>query len=229
VSFHVVVPAAGSGSRLGGQPKQFRLLIGVPVLVRAIRPFAQDPGFGGVVVAVSESEVDGVADLLKSAFPDKDVTVIVGGETRQESVRKALAAVPGSSELVLIHDAVRPFVSPELVARVAETASARGAACPAIPVSDTLRRVESDEFADTVDRQSVWAVQTPQAFRLAAIRQAHDRAAGDGIFATDDVELYQKYSGQVALVRGDRANFKITDSGDWELEEALASLTDMEE
>ncbi|MCB0720352.1 MAG: 2-C-methyl-D-erythritol 4-phosphate cytidylyltransferase [Bacteroidetes bacterium] len=221
--FHLVVPAAGSGSRLGGEPKQFRLLGGVPVLIRTIEAFLSVRGFEGVVIAAHAGQVGRTAEMLRSFFGDGSFEIVAGGDTRQESVRRALDAVPDASELVLIHDAVRPFVTNDLVESIVDLAKRRGAACPAVPVADTLRRVLDNEFGETIDRRNLWQVQTPQAFRLEAIRASHEWAARTGLIVTDDVELYQRHVGPVVCVEGDRRNFKITDAGDWELAEILVS------
>ncbi|HLT48780.1 MAG TPA: 2-C-methyl-D-erythritol 4-phosphate cytidylyltransferase [Rubricoccaceae bacterium] len=215
-----VVPAAGSGSRMGaGVPKQLRLLGGVPVLVRTLRAFAGHPAVDALVVAVAPFSLDVVRRLLDEH--GVAATVTAGGATRQDSVRKALAAVPEGTGLVLVHDAVRPFVAPEQIAAVVAAARADGAAALAVPVTDTLRRVAGGAFGETVEREGLWRMQTPQAARLDWLRDAHEAAARDGFTGTDDVELLQRAGRRVRLVEGDARNLKLTHPADWALAEAL--------
>jgi 2-C-methyl-D-erythritol 4-phosphate cytidylyltransferase len=191
----------------------------VPVLVRTLRAFAGHPAVDALVVAVAPFSLDVVRRLLDEH--GVAATVTAGGATRQDSVRKALAAVPEGTGLVLVHDAVRPFVAPEQIAAVVAAARADGAAALAVPVTDTLRRVEGGAFGETVEREGLWRMQTPQAARLDWLRDAHEAAARDGFTGTDDVELLQRAGRRVRLVEGDARNLKLTHPADWALAEAL--------
>ena len=214
-----IIPAAGSGSRMGGTPKQMRLLGGAPVLVQTLRAFARHPEVGALVVVAPPIEVAAFEGML--ADHDLAATVTPGGATRQDSVGRGLAAVPEGTEVVLVHDAVRPFAAPDRITAVVDAARVHGAAALAVPVSDTLRRAEGGAFEETVPREGLWRMQTPQAARLDWLREAHAAAARDGFTGTDEVALLQRAGRAVRLVEGDARNLKLTHPADWALAEAL--------
>lgn len=215
----VVVPAAGSGSRMGGVPKQRRRLGGAPVLVQTLRAFARHPSVGVLVVVAPAAEVADFERML--AAHGLEATVAPGGATRQESVGRGLEAVPEGTEVVLVHDAVRPFIAANRIAAVVDRVRGVGAAALAVPVADTLRRSEGGAFGETVPREGLWRMQTPQAARLDWLREAHAAAARDGFTGTDEVALLQRTGRAVALVEGDARNLKLTHPDDWAFAEAL--------
>lgn len=218
----VLVPAAGEGRRLGGPRKQFRTLGDRPLLVQVLRVFEQHPAVGHLVVAVPETYVQEVTDRLQAAGLSTLSVVVSGGESRQASVRNTLRAAPAPVEIVLVHDAVRPFVQARQVTQVIKATRAYGAASLAMPVADTLREASGEVFGETVPRKELYRMQTPQGFRRAWLEEAHRAAArADEAPATDDVGLVQRVNRSVYLVRGDRRNFKITTDGDWELAQQL--------
>ncbi len=223
----VVVPAAGIGSRMGGRggdpAKQFRALGGAPVLVQTLRALASARGVTGIVVVVAESEVDAVRKRLEGDPPLAGVLqgVVAGGATRQASVARGVTAVPESVGLVLVHDAVRPFVTIDRIEAVLAQAHASGAAALAVPVADTLRRGARGQFGETVDRDSLWRMQTPQGARRDILVDALAQAERDGWAATDEVGVLQRAGVPVALVEGDERNIKLTRPSDWLLAEAL--------
>lgn len=218
----VLVPAAGEGSRLGGPRKQFRTLGDRPLLVQVLLVFEEHPGVGHLIVAVPEPHVQEVSDRLQAEGLSSITAVVSGGDSRQASVRHALRAVPAPVEVVLVHDAVRPFVQAREVGAVIQTTRSHGAAALAMPVADTLRAVSEDTFEETVPRQGLYRMQTPQGFRRAWLEEAHRAAVrADGQPATDDVGLVQQDGRSVRLVRGSRRNFKITTKSDWELAQQL--------
>ncbi|HKL89477.1 MAG TPA: 2-C-methyl-D-erythritol 4-phosphate cytidylyltransferase [Salinibacter sp.] len=218
----VLVPAAGEGSRLGGVRKQFRTLGDRPLLVQVLLVFERHPTVGHLVVAVPEDHVREVSDRLQSEGLSKLTAVVSGGDARQSSVRNALRAVPAPVEVVLVHDAVRPFVQTQEVQRVIDAARTHGAASLAMPVADTLREAEDNTFGETVPRDGLYRMQTPQGFRRAWLEEAHRQAAeADGTLATDDVGLVQRAGRSVHCVQGHRRNFKITTKGDWTLAQQL--------
>jgi len=218
----VLVPAAGEGRRLGGPRKQFRTLGDRPLLVQVLQVFETHPAVGHLVVAVPEPHVQAGTDRLRAEGLDTLSAVVSGGTSRQESVHNALRAAPASVEIVLVHDAVRPFVQAQHVQRVIEATRTHGAASLAMPVADTLREASDEVFGDTVPRDGLYRMQTPQGFRRAWLDEAHRVAArADGAPATDDVGLVQRIDREVHLVRGDRRNFKITTTGDWQLAQQL--------
>jgi len=218
----VLVPAAGEGRRLGGTRKQFRTLGDRPLLVQVLLVFENHPAVGHIVVAAPENHVSEVSDRLQAAGLSTLTAVVSGGDSRQSSVRHALRAVPAPVKVVLVHDAVRPFVQAQEVQQVIEAVRTHGAASLALPVADTLRRVEDDVFGETVPRDGVYRMQTPQGFRRAWLETAHRQAAAaDEAPATDDVGLVQRAGRAVHRVPGDRRNFKITKKGDWQLAQQL--------
>lgn len=217
----VLIPAAGQGTRMGGERKQFRRLGGQPLLVQTLRVFERHPLVDLLYVAVPEAERASVEALLAAASLRKLGAVVTGGATRQDSVRAALAAVPPAVDVVLVHDAVRPFVAPGQITALVERVRAVGAAALAVPVTDTLRRGEADRFGDTVDRDGLFRMQTPQGCRRDWFVAAHEEALRTGRQATDDVDLVQALSYPVAIVEGSSDNIKITTPGDWDLAEAL--------
>ena len=213
----VVVPAGGSGQRLGGAAKQFRLLGDAPVLVQTLRAFARHPGVGPVVVAVPAGHVDATRALV--AGFGVEATVVAGGATRQASVAAGVAALPDPTEVVLVHDAVRPFVSQALISRAIAAVREHGAAAAAVPVSDTLRSAAAGRFGATVDRGGLWAMQTPQG---ATRRVLESAIAGHGDAATTDEAGLLALAGiAVAVVEGDARNVKVTTPTDWALALAL--------
>jgi 2-C-methyl-D-erythritol 4-phosphate cytidylyltransferase len=217
----VIVPAAGLGKRMGGMRKQFRTLGDAPLIVQTLRVFEASSRVGAIVVAAPSEESESLFSDARSAGVSKLVSVVPGGETRQASVQRALSALPAGFEIVLIHDAVRPFVSPESIARVVAAVEEFGAASLALEATDTLRRSEAGFFGETVDRDGVFRMQTPQGFKRSIIEDAYRRASEEGWEVTDDVEVARRCGTSVACVPGDERNMKITTAADWDLAHLL--------
>lgn len=215
-SVGVVLPAAGAGLRMGGASKQYRRLGGAPVLVQTARAFAGHPDVGPLVVVVPADRVDETAALL--AGFGIEASVVAGGASRQASVRHGVMALPASVTHVLVHDAVRPFVTDETIAQVAAAVRQHGAAAAAVPVADTLRRAADARFGTTVDRDGLWAMQTPQGARRDWFLEASADGAAE---ATDEVGLLQAAGHCVHVVEGDARNLKLTRPSDWPLAKAL--------
>ena len=211
-SVGVVLPAAGSGRRMGGAPKQTRLLGDAPVWIQSARAFARLPDVGAVVVVAPEPSLAEMRRQLDRYALTAEV--VAGGATRQASVRNGLDALPPLVETVLVHDAVRPFVDRSLIHRVIAGVQDAGAAAPAVPVADTLRQGDGARFGPTVPREGLWAMQTPQGARRDLLTHAYARA-GDAV-ATDEVGLLQRAGVDVMLVEGDARNIKLTRPEDWE-------------
>ncbi|HEV8643680.1 MAG TPA: 2-C-methyl-D-erythritol 4-phosphate cytidylyltransferase [Methylomirabilota bacterium] len=209
----VVVPAGGVGTRLGRRtPKQFLRLGDVPILVATVRHFARHPAVQAVVVAAPNAQTGRAARLL--ARLGRRVAVVAGGATRQESVWRALQATPADAEMVVVHDAVRPFITRRLVDAVLRAARLHGAAVCALPIAETVKRVRGGFAEGTLDRSQLWAVQTPQAFRAALLREAHEKAQRDGVVGTDDAMLVERLGHAVCVVPGSETNVKITTPAD---------------
>lgn len=231
----VVIPAGGLGVRAGlPLPKQFCDLNGVSVLERTVRQVMQAPEVVGIVIALPPGEsrqagyprVLEIRDrLLSLSSPSRPVLLVDGGETRQESVRLALAHVPPEAGFVAVHDASRPFVSPDLFRRVVEAAYRSGAAICGIRPTDTIKATCSQDAMDgaegtvlhTLDRDALVAVQTPQVFAASTLRKAHEAALRDAFQGTDDSSLVERLGMSVTVVAGERSNVKITYAEDFRL------------
>lgn len=207
----VVIPAGGTGTRMGArQSKQYLGLAGAPLLVHTLRALARAACVARLVVAVPAERVEATRRLLGRHRVPRRCEVVAGGADRQESVWLGLQAI-GDAEWVLVHDAVRPFITTALVARVLAAAGATGAATCGLPVRETVKRAREDGTTETtLDRTGLWLVQTPQAFRRDLLWEAHDKARRDGFAGTDDAVLVERLGGRVALVPGLPQNLKIT-------------------
>ena len=217
-----IVPAAGRGERLGpGAPKALRTLAGLPILVHAVRALASARSIDLVVVAAPEDGVDEARSVLAGIDTEAEIVIVAGGETRQGSVARALLALPADVDVVLVHDAARPLVPPDVVDRVA--GAVRGghdAVIPTLGVVDTIKEVDDDGLVvGTLDRSRLQAVQTPQGFARGILQHAH--AASEGSDATDDAGLVERMGVAVHVVAGDEEAFKITRPLDLVLAEAI--------
>jgi 2-C-methyl-D-erythritol 4-phosphate cytidylyltransferase len=216
----VIVPAAGRGERLGpGAPKALRTLAGQPILLHAIRNLATARDIDVIVVAVPEDAVDESRALL--AGIELPITIVSGGETRQDSVARALLALAPEVDVVLVHDAARPLVPADVVDRVANAVRAGApAVIPTLGVVDTIKEVDADGVVRaTLDRARLRAVQTPQGFARDVLQRAH--ASSDGGDATDDASLVERMGVDVQTVAGHEEAFKITRPLDLVLAEAI--------
>ena len=213
-SVAVIVPAGGVGARLGRRtPKQFLRITGGPILVRTLSHFRRHPDVRAIVVAAPTQHLARTRRLLGTAR-DPRIAVVAGGATRQDSVWNALQAAPAEADVVLVHDAVRPFIDRRLIDAVVSAAVEGGAAICALPIAETVKRVRAGVVDGTLDRSELWAVQTPQAFRSALLREAHDKARRDGATATDDAVLVERLGHPVRVVPGRSGNVKITTPDD---------------
>jgi 2-C-methyl-D-erythritol 4-phosphate cytidylyltransferase len=237
----VIVPAAGLGTRMAPpaplstkpQPrkaspsKQFKELGDVPILVHTLRKFAAVPAVYEIVIALRRSEISGFRAQLEKQFPeilDKRIQFVEGGEHRQNSVANALARLAADpTDLVLVHDAVRPFVTPEIINDVIAAAQKHNAAIAGWPAVDTVKQVERTAegalIKATIPRAGIVMAQTPQGFRYDILRKAFDDAAADGFLGTDEASLIERAGLPVAVVMGSARNIKITTPADMELAE----------
>ena len=215
-----LIVAAGSGTRLGGElPKQFALLAGKPMLAHSFAAFSSHPMISETIVAIGAGQEALLADAIGAA---RSVT---GGATRRESVRAGLEAIAadGSADLVLIHDAARPFLSADVIDRLIAALGTDPGAVPALPVADTLAR-GIEVLGETVPRDGLWRVQTPQAFHFDAILDAHRRWP-EGEDATDDAQMLRRFGSSVAMVEGDIMLDKVTYPADIAAAEARHAAT----
>ena len=236
----VIIPAAGLGTRMAPMPsaldtkgkkphpsKQFTDLAGTPILIHTLRKFAEVDAVSEIWFALRENEMQGFRDRLAHEGKDllkKKVELVVGGEHRQQSVENALNAIKAASEdIVLVHDAVRPLVTAEIIHEVIDAAQKYGAAIAGLPAVDTVKQVERTSegaiIKATIPRAGVVLAQTPQGFRYNIIKKAFDEAAADGFMGTDEASLAERSGQEVAVVMGSPRNLKITSPGDMELAE----------
>jgi len=219
-----IIVAAGSGARLGARTaKAFVTLGGAPLLTLALRTAGAVSTIDEVIVAIPagmEREARRASELAGLAIPLK---TIAGGAERQDSVRIALELTSAESEFVIVHDAARPFATAAMLEAALAKAAEVAAAIVAVPVADTLKRVEDGIIGATIARAGLWQAQTPQAFRRELLMRAHQWALREGIAATDDADLVARLGAPVAIVKGSTLNFKITTPDDRRLAEALAA------
>jgi len=221
--YQVVIPAAGKGKRMkAGINKQFIELRNEPVIVRTLKIFEQDDWCSGIILVVNETEREQFRELLERYSIKKVIAMASGGAERQHSVYNGLRAVK-NSEIVLIHDGARPFVTIEKIHELVQAAKKNGAAIVAVPVKDTIKKVYDSYVDETVERSSLWAVQTPQAFRVSLILKAHERALLEGYIGTDDASLIERLGGKVQVIEGDYRNIKLTTPDDLLFAEAILS------
>ena len=226
-----IIPAAGQGTRLGGQTKkQFQLLAGKPLLVRTIERILLAPEIRWLVVAVPESDLDLAREILEDAIPDSvELKIAVGGKTRQISVWNAVKEVPSAARVVTIHDAARPFLDPKWISQSVELCTHFDGAIVAIPATDTLKEVTSvdnqngiraeGKIKGTLSREVIWQAQTPQTFKIVTLLKAIANAQEKGLTGTDEAYLVEAIGGQVAIVKGSPNNFKITNRSEWDYTE----------
>jgi 2-C-methyl-D-erythritol 4-phosphate cytidylyltransferase len=236
----VIIPAAGLGTRMAPIPagdkgkqkiappsKQFTELGGTPILIHTLRRFAAVNAVSEIWIALRENEITGFRARLDGEAKEvlkKKVELVAGGEHRQQSVASALNAVTaGADDIVLVHDAVRPFVTGEVIQEVIAAAQKYGAAIAGLPAVDTVKQVERTAegalIKATIPRAGIVMAQTPQGFRYSVIKKAFDEASADGFLGTDEASLVERSGHDVAVVMGSPRNIKITAPADMELAE----------
>lgn len=219
----VIVVAAGRGTRLGGAPKQYQLIGGVPMVLRALRPFTAHPDVAQVVLVLPPGDAASPPDFLQDL--GGGLTVVAGGAERSDSVAAGLAALGPACTTVLVHDAARPFVERGVIDAVIGHARAGEGAVAALRVSDTLKQTAPDDamlIARTVPRDGLWRAQTPQGFPRAVLERAHAAGRARDARATDDATLVEQIGVPVRLVPDSPRNLKITTPEDLALAEQIA-------
>ncbi len=222
----VILPAAGLGTRMGRavpekagtSRKQFMLLEGSPILLHTIRKFASTPAVSEIVVALRPEDMEWVRELLHAEKFGKPVRLVEGGDSRQESVAHALATLDASTELVAVHDAVRPFIEHSVLEKVFAEAEESGAAIVGIVPVDTVKQVHRNKIRQTIPRERLILAQTPQVFRFDLIKSAFAKAREDGFAGTDESSLVERLDQvEVSVVPGSDRNLKITKPSDMDL------------
>ena len=227
-----IIPAAGLGTRMAppgkkGQPsKQFVEINGAPILIHTLRVFARNQQVSHIMVALRKNEIEHFREQLESEKLSSKVELVEGGEHRQESVANALEKLKAANnDIVLVHDAVRPFVDDDIIGNVIREVEKHGAAIAGLPAVDTIKQVdraaEGAIVTSTIPRERVVQAQTPQGFRYELIKRAFDSAGADGFIGTDEASLVERLGEEVWVVMGSARNIKITTPGDLELAEFL--------
>jgi 2-C-methyl-D-erythritol 4-phosphate cytidylyltransferase len=223
MEYQVILPAAGMGKRMGaGKNKLFIELQGIPVFIHTLRIFNSDNRCQEIVMSVHPDDQGEMNDFIKEYQIEKKITFVSGGTERQHSVYNGLKKITVDG-IVLVHDAARPFIQKDLIAELVESAENFGAAVVAVPVKDTIKKVANGMVTETVERSSLWAVQTPQAFRIPLLYKAHQHAEKMGYLGTDDASLVEFLGEKVAIVKGDYNNIKLTTPEDLSFANAILS------
>lgn len=210
----VIIVAGGEGRRMGGElPKQYQMLAGRPVICHTLGVFQSHPSIDSIALVVNPKDVDYCrTEVLGAGEFTKVDTVVVGGEERSDSVRNGLAATSDDTEgVVLVHDAVRPFVSDKLIDRVVTALKENDAVVPCLPIVDTIKRVIDGRIQTTVDRDGLCQIQTPQGFLRSVLEAAY---SGEGV-STDDAGLVERIGVDIVGIEGEERNIKITKPEDW--------------
>ncbi|MDE0730065.1 MAG: 2-C-methyl-D-erythritol 4-phosphate cytidylyltransferase [Longimicrobiales bacterium] len=215
----VVVPAAGSGTRMGGTRKPFLELDGEPLLVHALRPFLRDDRVVSVVVSLAPQDIDEITDWIRKL--DDRIKLVKGGVNRTESVRNAVSVLPTSLDVIAIHDAARPLVTSAIVGECIDLANAGVCAVSGCPVIDTIKRVDEEfQVLETADRSVLWHAHTPQVFPADLLRQAYE----SGEVGTDDAVLLESFGARLQMVDDGGTNIKVTRPTDLRIAQAILRL-----
>ncbi|MFJ7729963.1 2-C-methyl-D-erythritol 4-phosphate cytidylyltransferase [Neobacillus sp. NPDC097160] len=221
MTYQVILPAAGQGKRMGaGRNKLLLELNGIPVLIHTLKVFEEDEACSGIILAIHPQDESEFNALLKKYRVTKVMNLVPGGEERQHSIYNALKTV-NTNGIILVHDAARPFIQKGHIHRLTEKAEVTGAAIIGVPAKDTMKKVQNGVVMATVERSSLWAVQTPQAFRISLLREAYEKAERDQFLGTDDSSLVERLNHPVAIVEGDYDNIKLTTPEDLYFAEAI--------
>ncbi|WP_445478824.1 2-C-methyl-D-erythritol 4-phosphate cytidylyltransferase [Lysinibacillus irui] len=219
--YEVVLPAAGSGKRMGaGQNKLFLELLDKPILIHTLEVFQQDPSCTGIWLAVKPEERDYIQGLLEQFGITKVKGLPAGGAERQHSVHSCMKEMQ-QVDIVLVHDAARPFITHDIIANLVQSAHQNGAAIAGIRAKDTMKKVRNGVIEETVDRDSLWMIQTPQAFQYDLIVEAEDVAEKVGFLGTDEAMLVERLGHTVHIVESSYENVKMTTQEDLLFGEAI--------
>ncbi len=220
---HLLIAAAGSGRRMGADGNKLLLEVaGRPVLAWTLEAALACPVIQWIGIVGQPVDAEAIAAIVAAARPDRPVQWILGGDTRQESVSRGLAALPPAADGVLIHDGARCLVEPELLARCAAAVQAGAAVIAATPVTDTIKQVDDQRcITATPDRSALWAAQTPQGFPVQQLRQAHATASEQGWSVTDDAALFERLGWTVQVLEAPPSNIKLTTPFDLQVAAAV--------
>lgn len=221
MTYKVIIPAAGQGKRMGaGKNKLLLELNEVPILIHTLLVFEQDDLCSGIILSISAHDEEPFKRLLEKYSINKVEAFVIGGKERQHSVYNGLK-VAGSEGIILVHDGARPFIDISLIHELVAVTDQEGAAVIAVPVKDTIKKVVNHEVVETVERSSLWAIQTPQAFRISLLLKAHKQAEESHFLGTDDASLVEQLNYPIKIVEGNYDNIKLTTPEDLYFAEAI--------
>jgi 2-C-methyl-D-erythritol 4-phosphate cytidylyltransferase len=212
-----IIPAAGQGVRMGHSKKQFLKLDGIPIFIHTLRKFLACPEVTDIFLACPPDDIPAIDKTLSAADLGAKITVVPGGRRRQDSVESCFRALSPDTDLVVVHDAVRPFISPALISAVIHEAARSGACILGILSVDTVKQVERTRVTGTIPRERIVLAQTPQVFRYSILEQAFAKAREDDFSGTDEASLVEHLGAEVTVVTGSARNIKITTPADLEL------------
>ncbi len=220
-----ILPAGGLGKRVGATiPKQFLPLAGKPLILYSLETFARHPLIENIIIPVAPTWRPKLEALLADLFLQKEIILVSGGKTRQDSVYSGLKALPPKSSIVLVHDVARPFVTPQIIEKVIQAVEKHGAAIAAARIQDTVKMVEEGIIKETIPREKLFLAQTPQGAKIDLMLRAFEAAYRDRFIGTDEASLLERIGIPVYVVPAPRTNFKITVPEDLRLAEALVGL-----
>lgn len=221
MAYQVIIPAAGQGKRMGaGKNKLLLELNGVPVFIHSLKVFEEDDQCNGITLAIHPQDEAEFTLLVNKYQLKKVLDYVPGGKERQDSIYNALKTVK-TNDIILVHDAARPFILKEHIHQLVAKAQETGAAIIGVPAKDTMKTVRQSVVSETIERSSLWAVQTPQAFHISILLKAYEQAKKDGFVGTDDSSLVERIAQPVAMVEGDYDNIKLTTPEDLFFAEAI--------
>jgi len=215
-----IIPAAGRGARFGGE-KQLKLLGRRPLLFHTIQTFLTIAEISEIIISAPGEHLEQLERELRSFTGSKPLKVVKGGERRQDSVFAGLKASHDSSDTIIIHDAVRPFISKEIIQEAIKACKFHDAVVAALPAKDTIKQVMGNQIISTLPRNEIWQAQTPQVFMRSVLTEALELAQKEGIEGTDEAVLAERLGYQVGIIKGSPFNIKITTKEDWIFAEAI--------
>ncbi len=221
MAYQVIIPAAGQGKRMGaGKNKVLLELQSLPVFIHTLKVFEMDEECEGIFVAINPQDEAEMKAIIQENHLTKVASLVPGGKERQHSIHNALKCVKQEG-IILVHDAARPFIDKNLIHSLLKAAEMKGAAILAVPVKDTVKKATGNIVTETVERTSLWAVQTPQAFRFSILSNAYRKAEEDAFVGTDDASLVERLGHEVVIVEGNYDNIKLTTPEDLFFAEAI--------
>ncbi|MGM9930384.1 2-C-methyl-D-erythritol 4-phosphate cytidylyltransferase [Pradoshia sp.] len=211
MKYEVIIPAAGQGKRMKADRNKLWIeLEGEPIISHTLRQFGADENCKRILLVVNPSEEPDFQVLSENWQLPVPIELIHGGSERQYSVKNAVDSLTDETEIALVHDGARPFITRPLIEKLIKDAAEHGASVLAVPVKDTIKQAEDSFITKTIERSSLWAIQTPQAFRVSILKRAHSKAQEDGFLGTDDASLVERLCMPVAITEGNYDNIKIT-------------------